>query len=230
MNQDESSLRRISVWSGWLRVAHGLFAGSVLLLIATGWLVKNTPSVANASSDLHLLGSTLLLVGLALRFWLFFREKTTGSWKALWPDPLPLQGMVDMLKFYASFGRMPLPHWHAHNPLWIPLYALMILLLLVMATSGMAMGKFPVLFNLIYLPDIHRAAAYWLTLLVVLHVLSSILHDFKGTGSDISGIVNGHRIFQWQQTTAGKPSGFPEVNTAQTWKPAGEDKDSPPDA
>ena len=189
------TIRRVLVWPGQLRLAHGLIALPTLALIATGLLIRHTPSVADAASRLHGMMAALLTAGLLLRVWLLFTDKTSGQWRALIPGRGQIDAMLDMLKFYISFGRSPLPAWHAHNPFWMPFYAMVLLLLTLMALSGYLMPSHPLVFSLIYLPALHRGVATLILIFTAAHFVASLLHDLKGEGSDISGIINGYRIF-----------------------------------
>ena len=117
-------IQRVLVWSGWMRLAHWLIALSVLTLLATGWLVKLAPSVANSASEAHKLASIGLTLGLILRIWLLIAGPATARWNALLPVRADIDKISAMLRFYLTMGRSPLPKWYAHNPLWAPLYLL----------------------------------------------------------------------------------------------------------
>ena len=190
-----SHIQRILVWPGKLRLAHGLIAFGTLGLIATGFLIRHAPSVAEAASRYHGMLAALLTAGLLIRIWLLFTDETTANWQALSPNRIQTSALLDMLRFYLSFGRSPLPAWYAHNPLWIPLYGITLLLLTILILTGYLMPSQPLLFTRIYLPDLHRATANLILIFTAAHIVASILHDLKGSGSDLSGIVNGHRIF-----------------------------------
>ncbi len=193
------TIRRVLVWPAQLRLAHGLIALSTLALIATGLLIEYTPSVADAASHVHGMMAALLTAGLMLRIWVLFTDKTSGQWRALTLQRSQIQAMLEMLKFYVSFGRSRLPAWHAHNPFWIPFYAIVLLLLALMVLSGYLMPSHPLAFSLIYLPSLHRGVATLILIFTAAHFVASILHDLRGEGSDISGVINGYRIFILRQ-------------------------------
>ncbi len=193
-----NDFQRVSVWSQWMRLAHWSIALSVLTLIATGWLVGNAPSVAAGAADLHGYAASVLMAGLVLRIWLLFADRGVGGWEALVPARANLPAMKQMLMFYLTFGKMPLPNWYGHNPLWVPLYALLYLFLLVMAMTGLFMQEHP-LFAGLYLPSIHTAFAKIITALTVFHLLTVVLQDIRGKRGDVSAMLNGYKLFETQK-------------------------------
>ncbi len=189
-----TTVQRVPVWSGLLRLSHWLMAFSTLLLLATGWLLESVVEFQDASRDFHYLAAYALIGGLLLRLHLLFFDRGPGSWTALIPRREQVGAMLDMLRFYLSFGRWQLPGWYAHNPLWQPVYLVLLLLLALQALSGVVTDA-PYLIAGRSLADWHGAGAVVIGYLVALHVLAVFLHDLKGTGSDVSAMVNGHRIF-----------------------------------
>jgi Ni/Fe-hydrogenase 1 B-type cytochrome subunit len=193
-----NDFQRVSVWSQWMRLAHWSIALSVLTLIATGWLVGSAPSVAAGASDLHGYAASVLMAGLVLRIWLLFADKGVGGWEALVPARANLPAMKQMLVFYLTLGKAPLPNWYAHNPLWVPLYALLYLFLVVMAVTGIFMEEQPLVAGF-YLPSIHLAFAKIITVLTVLHLATAVLQDIKGKRGDVSAMLNGYKLFESQK-------------------------------
>jgi Ni/Fe-hydrogenase 1 B-type cytochrome subunit len=188
-----TGIQRILIWSKWLRIAHWLIALPGLSLFASGWLIDKAPIIADATTDIHLLLAPLFTIGLLLRILLLFIDKENASLKALTPDP-QWQKIGEMLRFYLSFGRMPLPRWYAHNPLWAPLYIFIIALLLLQAISGFVQSNVPILAG-VYLPSLHGILANILFTIMLLHILAVVLHDLKGNSADISAMINGHKFF-----------------------------------
>ncbi|OOZ79507.1 hypothetical protein BOW50_04035 [Solemya velum gill symbiont] len=188
-----TGIQRILIWSKWQRVAHWVIALSGLALFASGWLIDKAPIIADATIDIHLLLAPVFTLGLLLRILLLFTDKGNASLKALTPDP-QWQKIGEMLRFYLSFGRMPLPRWYAHNPLWAPIYIFIIALLLLQAVSGFVQGNMPILAG-IYLPSLHGILADILFTIMLLHILAVVLHDLKGNSAEISAMINGHKFF-----------------------------------
>ncbi len=189
-----AEIRREAVWGGWLRLSHLLVGLSVLVLMATGWLLPRAPSIEALAADLHYYAASLLIVGLALRLWRLFAGGPVERWSQLMPEDAEWPAVGQMLRFYVSFGRAPLPRWYAHNPLWKPLYLLLYVLLLVLAVTGILQQQHALLWG-IYLPDVHQVFATATAILVVAHIVTAVLHDYRGEADDVSGIINGHRLF-----------------------------------
>lgn len=177
-----------------MRLSHWGMALSVLALMATGWLLQFTTGVAQAAIDFHYMAGAILAMALILRFGLLFRDKGAGQWRSLIPSTSQLSAIRDMLRFYLSFGKAPLPGWYAHNPLWIPLYLAVLVILAIQSLTGFFMDGQPVIAGF-YLPEIHDICASIIWGFVILHLIAVFLHDLKGTGSDVSAMINGHRIF-----------------------------------
>lgn len=182
------------IWSGWLRLSHLLVGLAVLMLIGSGWLAANAPSLEGLVVDLHYYAASGLVFGLALRLVLMFVGSPIESIARLVPEDNEWGQVKDTLRFYLGFGKAPLPRWHAHNPLWKPIYLLLYLCLLIMVISGWLRIDSPVVGG-IYLPSIHALFAGIVTWIAVLHVISVVLHDFRGEAADVSGIINGYRHF-----------------------------------
>ncbi len=215
-------IRRISIWSGKLRLAHGGLAISVTGLLITGLLIQYTPSIATQASSIHDFLAAFLIASLALRVWLLFTDKTTANWRALLPRSAQIKAMGEMIKFYLTFGKYQLPRWHAHNPLWMPLYAALWLILINMIVSGLMMENRPLLFSTIYLPNLHQAGATLIFGFTIAHIVTSIVHDVKGSGSDISGILNGYRVFIFDDSI--NQSTEPKPQKIQFYSPTKPDK------
>jgi Ni/Fe-hydrogenase 1 B-type cytochrome subunit len=188
------TLYRREIWSTWLRLAHWTLALSTLVLMATGWLVHHTPSVAQTAADWHYIAGSVFTLGLALRIWVLFSDKLMGRWRFLLADLEPKK-MLQMLKFYLSFGKSTLPRWYAHNPFWLPIYLIVLGLMILAAFSGHLQGSHPIVFG-IYLPSLHAAIATLISLFVLGHVIAVFMHDLKGGSDDVSAMINGKRLFE----------------------------------
>jgi len=193
-----NSIQRVLVWSSWLRLAHWLMAIAVLLLAASGWLIKMSPSLANVASDYHYIIAALLIGSLVLRVGLLLFDKGTGNWQKLLPEAKERQSYKQILLFYLSFGKMPISIWYAHNPLWKPAYLLIFIVLFLQILTGMNRDAYPIMLGL-YLPGVHDFVASIVVGFTVLHMMAVVLHDCKGTASDISAMINGHKIFVVQK-------------------------------
>ena len=204
MNNNE--IQRISVWSRALRITHWVMAAAVVVLIATGWRMEGDPLPASTLQDDHFLAAAFLIPAFLLRIYLLFFGTGTDHISDCEPDMNRLRSAVAVLKYYFSLGRSPLPNWYAHNPLWGPLYLLLFLFLLIQIISGTLQQSHPYI-GMVNLHDVHIIGAYVITGFSVIHILAVFLHDLGGSGSDISAMINGHRIFILKKPVATPQSG-----------------------
>ena len=204
------TLHRREIWSKWLRLSHWTLALSTLALMATGWLVHHTPSVAQAAADWHYIAGSVFTIALALRIWVLFSDKLMGHWRFLLADLEPKK-MLQMLKFYLSFGRSTLPRWYAHNPFWLPIYLILFVLMVLVAFTGHLQGAYPVIAG-IYLPSLHAGIATLISLFVLGHVIAVFMHDLKGGSDDVSAMINGKRLFEVKPIPIQEISGVHEVS------------------
>jgi len=202
------SIQRTRVWSGALRVGHWLLALCVLALLISGWaLSSGLADKLQPWRDVHVTAGALLGIALLFRILLLITGRAPTD---RWRDCLPLtrqqwHAVRAMLVFYLSLGRVPLPAWYGHNPLWGPLYLLLFALLGLGVATGLLIARHDPssLLQLAAtpwwlgwtLPEWHLGLAWVTGGFSVAHVLSVFLHDARGTTSEISAMVNGHKIF-----------------------------------
>jgi Ni/Fe-hydrogenase 1 B-type cytochrome subunit len=194
-------LKRVPVWSGLLRLCHWAMALLLGALFLTALLARYTPELSGAARDYHFMAGHVLLLAFALRVYLLFFGDRADRLAALLPGRLELSGAAAMVRFYLSFGRTPLPNWYAHNPLWMPLYLLFYAVLLLALTTGLDHDA-----GMVFAPDtgpaLHAFASRFLLWFAVLHTAAAFWHDYKGTGSDVSAMISGRRIFVVENPTA----------------------------
>ena len=189
-----SEIKRVLVWSGWTRLSHACIGLSVPVLLLTGWLMAESPSLQDLAVDLHYLGSGVLLFGLLVRVTVLFAGKEHERLSALVPAAAELPAMVKTLRCYIGLGKLALPGWYAHNPLWKPFYILIYLVLVILAATGAAMPDTSIVLGF-YLPSVHIFWAQVVFWFAVLHITSVIVHDYKNQTADVSAMINGYRIF-----------------------------------
>ena len=197
-------IRRVAVWSGWMRLAHWSLAGSALFLLTTGWLIEHSPALAEDTAELHYLGASLLVFALGLRVFLGFFGKGAERFEYLLPRRSEIDAIRSSLLFYLSLGKSPLPSWFAHNPLWKPLYLVLFVALVLLALSGWLMPDMPVIGRL-YLPRVHGWLANAVAIFTAVHLFSVILQDIRGQNADISAMVSGSRYFSVDREGLVKP-------------------------
>jgi Ni/Fe-hydrogenase 1 B-type cytochrome subunit len=197
-------IRRVAVWSGWLRLVHGALAISTLVLLTTGWLVAKSPMLATAAAEIHYLGSSVLIAALALRVFLGFFGKGSERFEHMLPRQSEFKAMRASLLFYLSLGKAPLPGWFAHNPLWKPVYLLLFVSLVLLVVTGWLMPEKPVI-GLFYLPRVHVWLANAVAVMTAAHLFSVVLQDMRGKTADISAMLNGHRFFSVERGGRAQP-------------------------
>ncbi len=193
----QPQLIRKHVWTSLHRGLHWLIGLTTINLIATAWLIDSAPYLQDFAHDWHLINGNLLLVGIVLRIFFLILGKDNLKWQALLPDSNHRTHAIAMLKFYVTLGRSPLPRWYAHNPLWKPIYAIALALIMTQTFTGVMMeiSDATSVYNLI----IHQNLAVILTVFTVAHIVTVIFHDVKGEGSDVSSMLNGHRLYSVEQ-------------------------------
>jgi Ni/Fe-hydrogenase 1 B-type cytochrome subunit len=176
---------------------------SVLVLLTTGWLLYQDTHLGPQARDAHYLAGYVLAGGLLLRLYaLLF-----GSGPAHWRDCIPMgqgRAVMETLRFYLSLGRSALPRWYAHNPLWGPAYLLLLALLAVQTLSSGFGWESTALAAISH--DVHGPGAQIVGLWVLFHVIAVFMHEIKGTGGDVSAMINGHRCFVVERPPVGETS------------------------
>ena len=189
------NIKYVRVWSGLLRLSHWLIAFGVLFQITSAWAFKKDDANYEFWYDWHIMVGQLMLLAILLRIMLLFTDGAS-NWRSFFDYKSQLHAIVQMIKFYLSFARMPLPNWYAHNPLWKPIYLLMVIVLSACVITGMLYDS-----NLTLLgtssSKLHGVLATIITVLSVAHIITVFLHDLKGKGAFISAIINGHRYFHY---------------------------------
>lgn len=191
----QENIRYVLVWSGWLRLSHWLIAAGVLFQITSAWAIGHDNADYTFWLDWHLISGQIILMALALRVVLLF-SPGSSNWRTLFPEKSQLQAMVQMIKFYLSLARFPLPNWHAHNPFWLPLYLLMFFVLAACSVTGLLHDSPKIIFGF-PMVELHSALATVITIFTIFHIVTVFLHDLKGKGAFISAMVNGHRYFHF---------------------------------
>lgn len=197
------TVRREPVWSGRLRGLHWALALSTLWLLASGWLLslEHMPLTVDLRR-LHIGAGVVMGLALAGRLLLLAFGHAAEHLRDFRPSP---RAMLAMLRFYATAGRAPLPAYYAHNPFWAPLYLLLLAVLGLQTASGLAWqyagSADPEYYQALpwllgwTLPEWHEAGYRVIAGFTISHLLAVFWHDWKGTGAEVSAMLNGHKIF-----------------------------------
>jgi len=196
-------IRRVVVWSGWLRISHAALAVATLVLMATGWLLASSPTLAPAASDIHYLAASILIAALMLRLVIGFFGKGAERFEHMLPRRSEFAAMRASLLFFLTLGKAPLPNWFAHNPLWKPIYLILFVLLALSALTGWVMPEMQVVGRL-YLPRVHGWLSNAIWVVTLAHLFCVVLQDVKGRSADVSGMLSGYRFFVFERDGAMK--------------------------
>jgi Ni/Fe-hydrogenase 1 B-type cytochrome subunit len=202
---DQQDIRRVKVWSGAFRLAHGVIGLSVLCLLLTGWALNtNLAQEPERVLSAHRTAGYVLAGALLLRLYLLFFGAGAEHWRDILPRGPQWQAGRAVMRFYLTAGRSPLPAYYAHNPLWGPVYLGLFLLLtgqvftgVVLANPGVEFVLRPVLpwTQAPSLLEFHLIGNAIVLAFTLLHLASVLLQDWKSSGCDISAMVHGIRLF-----------------------------------
>jgi len=191
----QENIRYVRVWSAWLRLSHWVIAGGILFQLVSAWALAHDEINYGFWLDWHLIAGQVVLVALALRVILLFFPGS-ANWRAFVPEKAQLRAMMQMIKFYLSLTRYPLPNWYAHNPFWLPIYPVFYLVLAGCLISGLLYNTSHIIFGS-PMYELHVALAGLIATFTIFHIATVFLHDLKGKGACISAMVNGFRYFHY---------------------------------
>jgi len=213
MNEE---IHKVEVWPPIIRLLHLLMAATVIILLLTG-LLMNSGMILNDVLYQHLLtvwhlpSGHVLLAVIVVRLILLMVRRDVLGWRALMPENIG--DIIKVAMFYLSFARMQLPAYFAHNPLWKVLYLAIYILLVIQAVTGLLLES--AWLRSVLRTDSstalmqHQALLDIILVLVVMHIVSSLLHDWKSPTAEISSMINGRKFFHTEKNnnkiTADKP-------------------------
>jgi Ni/Fe-hydrogenase 1 B-type cytochrome subunit len=206
------TVTRVLIWSRWLRLSHWGLGLTSLGLIATGWLMGLDTLHASVINDLHYLLSGLFLPALLLRLYLLFFGKGTDLLEDCEPNAHRLEQAWEVIRFYLTLGKLPLPKWYSHNPLWGPIYLVLFFFLVLTAASGLLLLNEISIFAGISMLDLHFLCYGVILVFAVLHLVAVFAHDLSNKSGDISAMINGFRQFEISETETQKTPDVQEVS------------------
>lgn len=189
-----SNIQQVAVFSSIQRITHWLIAAGVIFELISAWLVQNADINIIAWSEWHVMIGQALTLPLLLRLYLLLLRGPT-HWRALMPTRGQRHLLQQTLKFYASLGRLPCPDWHAYNPVWQPIYLMVIAVLVLTTATGFALSMGPGMLSW------HSTLASFILYFTLAHIFFSVLHDVKGNGAQISAMLNGNKYFHSKPAT-----------------------------
>jgi Ni/Fe-hydrogenase 1 B-type cytochrome subunit len=158
--------------------------------------MNNSPLIAQSAAEIHFMLSGLFLPALLFRIYLLLFGTSSEQLSSCEPNLHRLSQSWLVLKFYLTLGKAPLPKWYSHNPLWGPIYLALFFFLLLSTISGLILLKDIAMIGRLSLTDLHHLSYQAIATFTLLHLPAVFSHDLAGKGSDISGMINGHRIFE----------------------------------
>lgn len=212
--------RWVYIWHWPIRAMHWVAAGSIVLLIVTGFYIGRPYFAASPAetSQLFLMGTmrflhfvaagVLVATGIVRIYWLFAGNQYE-RFGALFPlSPKSLRNMFAVMKKYVLFQREKGPHYLGHNPLQQIAYTSFYLVLIVQVVTGFALygladpaGFFYQFFGwqIYYLGGvpvvrfIHHVLTWVVIIFVPVHVYMGLRSDFTDREGTISSIISGGR-------------------------------------
>ena len=185
-------IKKIVIWSKWLRIIHGVFILSFFTLVVSGWLLIQNVQGFSSLLITHQVASTFIGVFLLIRIVLLAIGKGAESIKSFFDQGMKLQKVNELLAFYFTLGKRPLPNWHSKPALWSFIYLVMFVLMILSLITGVLQTQQDMFFKWV-LHDLHLLITETLLWTVLLHIITSILHDAKSENANISAMINGQR-------------------------------------
>lgn len=207
------TVSRVFIWSRWLRLTHWALAISIFGMLMSGWLMAVDPLLFSTAKDYHYIFSALMLPALILRLYLLFLGNGTDHLHDCELDTHKLIQAWEVIRFYLTLGRAPLPKWYSHNPLWGPIYLILFFFLVLSTVSGFTLAKEIATLANISMHDLHMLSYVVIGTFVFLHLPAVFSHDLSGKCSDVSAMINGYRTFKvanpsLQKTSQGQRVAF----------------------
>jgi Ni/Fe-hydrogenase 1 B-type cytochrome subunit len=207
-----TELARVYVWEWPVRATHWVVATAVLVLAATGFTISHPPgpwAPLGTVKAIHSYAAIAFTLAFASRLaWMFL-----GNRWARWDQFLPVtrerrNGLAPTLRYYLFMLRKP-PGYIGHNPLAGATYTLVLLLELLMITTGFALYSasapywspmrafrvlIPALGGLQTARWIHHAGMWLLIGFVVHHVYSAVLMSQVEANATVESIFSGYKF------------------------------------
>lgn len=153
------------------------------------------PQLGSWILDAHYYASALLIPAFLVRLYLLFFGSGSDLISSCSLDRHKFKQALAVLTSYLTLGKVPMPKWYAHNPLWGPLYLLLFLVIAMQIVSGLLLMNHVTLLDSVSIRSLHGFGYQFTLGFSLLHILAVFVHDLKGTGSDVSAMISGQRVF-----------------------------------
>jgi Ni/Fe-hydrogenase 1 B-type cytochrome subunit len=189
-----SPVSRVFVWSRWLRLSHWSLTISVSGLLISGWIISYNP-MSLAAQDYHFIFAAGMIPALLLRLYLLIFSQGTDNLRDCEIDRHRFVQALQVIRFYLTLGRAPLPRWFGHNPFWGPVYLVIFFFLFLSCLSGLLLTQQIGFIANVSMHELHKISYYIVGAFVILHLPAVFSHDLSNKCSDVSGMINGYRDF-----------------------------------
>jgi Ni/Fe-hydrogenase 1 B-type cytochrome subunit len=210
----------VYLWGAPLRAMHWIAAGSILVLIVTGFYVGRPYFTTGGEASAHFLmgrmrflhftaAAVLVMTGIVRAYWLIAGNQFERL-PALFPfTPRNLRNLWRTTLGYATLSPERAPAYVGHNPLQQLSYTGIYVVTIVMVVTGFTLyGQSnpggiihqafgwvaPVLGGLQVVRLIHHALTYAFIIFIIMHVYFSVRADYVERAGVVSSIITGGRF------------------------------------
>jgi len=210
----------VYLWEWPIRVMHWAAAGSIVVLVVTGFYIGRPYFITSGEASAHYLmgwmrflhfaaAGVFVATAIVRAYWLFAGNQFE-RWRALFP--VWKQDWINafkQVKFYLMIQPEKAPHYLGHNPLQQLSYTGMYLVTIVMVLTGFALygqsnpgGIFHTLFAWVPLlfgglqrvRFVHHVLTWAFLIFLPIHIYLAMRSDVLERTGTISSIVSGGRF------------------------------------
>ena len=210
----------VYLWEWPIRAMHWAAAGSIVVLVVTGFYIGRPYFITSGDTSAHYLmgwarflhfaaAAVFVATGIVRAYWLLAGNQFE-RWRALFPvTKQDWINAVKQVKFYLMIQPEKAPHYLGHNPLQQFSYTGMYAVAATMVVTGFAMygqanpGGFwytlfgwvvPVLGGIQVVHFVHHVLTWAFLIFVPIHVYLALRADLLERSGTISSIVSGGRF------------------------------------
>jgi Ni/Fe-hydrogenase b-type cytochrome subunit len=212
--------RWVYLWQWPIRAMHWAVAGSIVVLVVTGFYIGKPYFVVAGDTSSHFLmgwmrfahfvAAAVLVATAIVRVWWLVAGNRFERWPALFPvRPRDWVNLVRQVKFYLMIQPEKAPHYLGHNPLQQLSYTGLYAIALVQVLTGFALygqadpgGTIYALTNWIgpllggfpVVRFVHHVLTWAFLIFIPIHVYLALRADVLERTGSISSIISGGRF------------------------------------
>jgi Ni/Fe-hydrogenase b-type cytochrome subunit len=221
----EPHYKWVLLWRWPLRLTHWVSAGTIVILIVTGFYIGRPYFMTGGEASSHFMmgwarflhfTAAALIVGAAIlrAYWLFAGNRF-ARWSALLPiRPRDWRNLVRMLRHYLFISQERAPHYLGHHPLQQLSYTGIYLVVIVQMLTGFFLyglsdpgGLIHTMFGWVgplfggaqVVRFVHHALTWILITFIPLHVYLAFRSDVLDREGEMSSIFSGGRFVRADQ-------------------------------